>query len=215
MTRIDEIYKVYDIIPILQLHQLRVAAVASLICDKAEVNQQASDNIIKACLLHDMGNLLKFDMTQLPEAFQPEGVKYWQKVRDDMSDKYQTQDEHLASLKIITEIGVDKEVYSLVDNISFKTLPLVAKNGSVEQKICCYSDMRVGPSGVLSVKERLADGDKRYRGRINHQLLNNGECVTAISQIEDELFTGLGILPDDINDNTVKQLIRSLKTHSI
>ena len=55
---IQEIYTKYKIMPSLQLHQYRVAGVAMYLCERVKMKID-TDNIIAACLLHDMGNIIK------------------------------------------------------------------------------------------------------------------------------------------------------------
>ncbi len=60
MKNASEIYAEYRLMPNLKQHQFRVAAVAEIICKNlSEVVDK--DNIILACLYHDMGNIIKFD----------------------------------------------------------------------------------------------------------------------------------------------------------
>ena len=57
VRKISEIYAEYKIMPNLQMHMYRVAAVASLIYDN--FNEPLNkEEIITACLLHDMGNII-------------------------------------------------------------------------------------------------------------------------------------------------------------
>jgi len=61
--------------PSLQLHMFRVAGVASVICENFKqpelINQ---DDIVSACLLHDMGNIIKFNLSLFPQFLEPEGL---------------------------------------------------------------------------------------------------------------------------------------------
>jgi len=75
---IQQIYDHYDIMPSLQLHMLRVTAVAAMIVES--FNQPLDkNNIIKACLLHDMGNIVKFDFNymkeSMPQFLEPPGTQ--------------------------------------------------------------------------------------------------------------------------------------------
>ena len=147
--------------PQLAMHQLRVAAVAQQICAHIKESVNA-DLVIAACLLHDMGNILKFDLSQFPEFLQPEGAEYWQKVKDDYAQKYQTTDDHAATLAIVQEIGAPKRVGELVGIVGFVYGSANAETSDYDRKICAYADMRVGPHGILSLEERLMESAKRY-----------------------------------------------------
>ena len=73
--------------PNLREHQLRVASVAAQICDNFFEPLNKKD-IVTACLLHDMGNIIKFNLNYFPELIKPEGIEYWQKVQNEYKKKY-------------------------------------------------------------------------------------------------------------------------------
>ena len=87
MRTVQQIYNEYRLMPTLQLHQLRVAGVAKIIADSfnGEIDKES---IVLACLFHDMGNIIKFDLKNFPEYNQPEGIEYWQKVQSEFLEKY-------------------------------------------------------------------------------------------------------------------------------
>src|SRR3989344_1397907 len=115
--KIIEIYKKYKIPPNLQEHQLRVAAVALTICDNfnSEIDK---DSVIKAALLHDMGNIIKFDLSKFPEFLEPEGIEYWKRVKEEFRKKY-GEDEHNATYEIAKEIGVNKFAFEIIQGYGF------------------------------------------------------------------------------------------------
>src|SRR3989344_4593066 len=129
MRTISEIYKEYKIHIGLRMHMLRVAGVASLICDDIDLPVE-KDNIVTACLLHDMGNIIKSDLEYFPEFCEPEGLEYWLKVKEEFVSKY-GNNEDVATDKIIRELGLEKilgiweafgflKVFSNRDNSDFK-----------------------------------------------------------------------------------------------
>ena len=59
-----EIYKKYHLPENLQMHMLRVAACSNLIIDNWNGTEINKESIIRVCLLHDMGNMVK-----IPEDF--------------------------------------------------------------------------------------------------------------------------------------------------
>ena len=59
-----QIYNKYHLPENLQMHMLRVAACSNLIMDNwngSDIDKQA---IIRVCLLHDMGNMVKISETE-------------------------------------------------------------------------------------------------------------------------------------------------------
>lgn len=209
---IQQIYSQYKIMPILAMHQLRVAAVASLLLDHLS---EAPDKelIITACLLHDMGNILKFDLNRFPEFNQPEGIDYWQQVKEEVAKRYGTTDEHLATLKIVGELGVSSDVSRIIDHIGFKEA-INNLSQPLDVQIASYADMRVGPMGVVSLHGRLEDGRRRYAGHIN-ELSNDQELYAALDKLEDRLFKNLDIKPEEITDAAIAAKVEELRNYKI
>src|ERR1700730_14187670 len=135
--------------PNLQQHQLRVAAVAELICDALEFPIDTT-TVIQACLVHDMGNIIKAKFSHFPQFLEPEGEEYWQKVKDNFIKKY-GDDSSEASVKIARDLGLNNDVIDLLNSFGYLEIKEIAEDNIPERKICCYSDIRVGPEGVISV----------------------------------------------------------------
>lgn len=60
-----EIYNKYYLPENLQMHMLRVAACSNLIIDNWSGPEIDKEAIIRVCLLHDMGNIVKYQKTFL------------------------------------------------------------------------------------------------------------------------------------------------------
>jgi len=230
---ISDIYKKYQIMPQLQEHQFRVAAVAMLISGDinrgitpdiqqsrtdAEVN---IDDVVKACLLHDMGNIIKFDLVVTdrlhPNRFSKDDLAYWQKVKNDYIAKY-GNDEHHASIEISREIGVNERIIGLIDCIGFQNGKSNAESSDFGKKICAYSDMRVGPKGIISLEERFTDLRKRYDAK--HKLMGGNENLRlefeeGLRQIEKQIFQKYKIKPEEITEKEIKEKLEELKGFEI
>ena len=207
---ISEIYDEYDLMPILREHMLRVAAVAYLICDNFN-EPLPKDKIITACLLHDMGNIIKFDLTCFPEFNEPKGIEYWKKVRDEYVKKY-GPDEHEATIKILKELGISSDVILFVDEIQFSLLCKHRDSNDMNIKITHYVDNRVSPHGVVSYDERINEAKERYKNR-EHFFSSVGreEFIACGREIEKQIFAKCRIKPADINNETVAPVILKLR----
>lgn len=211
MQNITQIYSQYKIMPTLQQHQLRVAAAAKQICD--DISESIDkEGVVDVCLVHDMGNIIKFDLTYFPDFVKPEGLEYWQGVKDEYIQKYGPE-EHVATEMICKEIGLSDEQTEYLHAIGFSRVKKALASDSLEKKICCYADQRVGPHGVLSVQERLVDGRKRYEGRKQKVLVSEQfeELAVALSELEKEIFSHTSIQPSDITDESIAPIIDSFK----
>ena len=207
---IEMIYKKYKIMPNLQEHMLRVAAVASLICDSFS-EPLDKENIVTACLLHDMGNIIKFELGKIPEFLEPEGVEYWQTVKEEYLKKYGAN-EYEASIKISEELGVSPRVIELIKSISFLGVSKTAEENDYAKKIVEYGDDRVNPFGIVSLEDRLTDLRTRYAHRDKERGNNFREVFeSSMRQIEKQIFAKCKIKPEDINDETVKPITSSLR----
>ena len=216
--KISEIYKNYKILPNLQLHQLRVAAVSKLIVQNISANIDSKE-IISACLLHDMGNIIKFDLKRFPEFLEPEGLEYWEKVQHEFITKY-SDDEHSAHSKIAQEIGVETRVLELIDSVGFSQSKLLAISTDFSKKIVCYSDQRVGPFGILSLEERFADGATRTpKNKINEDTKQRelfvNESRAGFFKLEKQIFELCSISAENINDESVNSFLEELKSFEI
>ncbi|MDR3570988.1 MAG: HD domain-containing protein [Candidatus Pacebacteria bacterium] len=217
MWTIPEIYEAYHIMPNLQMHQLRVAAVGKRICDhfSGELDSQA---VILACLFHDMGNIIKFDLNYFPKFLEPQGKAYWESVKADYLHKYGA-DEHAASNEIAKELGLPEHVRILIDEVRFSRLALARDSADFEGKIVKYSDLRVSPFSVVSVMDRLEEGKGRYATKKQYEtpegVARYEAGVEAAQAIEQQIFECCSIRPEEINDETVAPLIEELRNYSL
>ena len=157
--QIKEIYKGLLLPPNLQEHMFRVAQVVSTLKDHWQSTQQPDWNfLIRAALLHDVGNIVKFDLDNHPEFLGEEVVhiEYWRKVKEETVAKYGS-DDHEATRKMLREIGVEERIISLVQEKSFSNAVEVAAGEDLNAKILLYADLRVMPHGIVTLEDRIND----------------------------------------------------------
>ncbi|MFA6353812.1 MAG: class I tRNA ligase family protein [Candidatus Paceibacterota bacterium] len=210
---IETIYKKYKITPNLQEHMLRTAAVASLICDNFTEPLQ-KEEIIIACLLHDMGNIAKFDMNVFPESFEPEGVEYWQGVKEEFIKKY-GKDQHETTIKIMQELGLPDNLVLLAGRNSFSLICEHRDSSDINMKIVHYADGRVDPCGVVSYDERMDEAKGRYKLKSRVEEEERERLTQCGKDIEKQIFAKCKIKPEDINNKTVAPIILELKNFII
>ena len=207
---IIEIYKKYHLPENLQMHMLRVAACSNLIIDNwtgAEIDNKA---IIRVCLLHDMGNIVK-----IPEDFSKN--QEFLKIRKKYFDKYGTND-HEINLEIGKQEGLTEQELTILDGKRSRKNEETLKSNSYERKICAYCDQRVAPDGVVSIKERLEDAKVRYKNKplsvwSNEEKANH--LIECSLGIEKQIMQYCKLKPEDINDFSIKEYIEKLKTYNI
>ena len=201
--------------PNLQEHMLRVAAVASIICDNFE-RPLDKESVISACLIHDVGNIIKFKQYLPFEKSETKKPSRWEKVRAEFIKKY-GNNEYKATYKILEEVGISRRVLKLVKAISFRHAGKTFISPYYEVKICGYSDMRVAPQGVLSLTQRLDEGVKRNTtlrtSKFSQKMLQ--VYISIWEKIEKQIFTRCKIKPGDITEEKVKPLIENLKNFNI
>ena len=207
---IIEIYKKYHLPENLQMHMLRVAACSNLIIDNwtgAEIDNKA---IIRVCLLHDMGNIVK-----IPENFSKD--QEFLKIRKKYFDKYGTND-HEINLEIGKQEGLTEQELTILDGKRSRKNEETLKSNSYERKICAYCDQRVAPDGVVSIKERLEDAKVRYKNK-QLSVWSNEEKANHLIEcslgIEKQIMKYCKLKPEDINDFSIKEYIEQLKVYDI
>ncbi len=200
--------------PSLQLHQLRVASVAKMIGESLLVPID-NDTVVTACLFHDMGNIIKSDLSIFPEFCEPEGIDYWQSVKTSFIKKYGTN-EHTAIFTIAKEIGISEEALSCIAHIGFSKFEQVAQSECYEFKIATYADARVGPHGVLTLDERLAESKKRYaRSLFTDSSDRYHRLIASAHTIETQLFSHANITQTNITDSAIANTISLLANWSL
>lgn len=221
MRTVREIYEAYRIMPNLQLHQLRVTAVAKQVCEhfKEPID---THTVILAALFHDMGNIIKFDFSVFPEFLEPKGREYWQGVKDEYVKKY-SADHHAANLAIAKEIGLSEKVQMCIDSVAISKIEDTLANGSWEQKICEYADTRVGPHGVLPLKERFLEGRRRYlmyHGAQDEPGIAAPQdkfdvLLQTEKEMEKRILDKTSLTPGDITDESIAPSIEELRNYSV
>jgi hypothetical protein len=205
-----EIYEEYNLMPNLIEHQLRVTAVAQLVCENFQKDIDTS-LVITTMLFHDMGNIIKFNLTKFPQFCEPEGHDHWESVRQNFIQKY-GEDEHEAHLKIARELGLSERVIELMDGVEFHKMLENYQDPDWEQKICAYADARVGPFGVLSLHDRLEEGRVRYEISPDDE---RWDLINAAEKMEEQIFENMPMHPSEINDETIKDVVNQLKNMTV
>ena len=191
------------------MHMLRVAAVATLICDSMSIEVD-KENIVLACLFHDMGNIIKSELDYFPDMVEPEGLEYWQKVRKEFIDKY-GKDEHNAVEGIAGEIGLSDKSQYIMKQDRFSWLCRNRDSDDFNVKIIQYSDYRVGPYGVFSFDERMKETKKRYGKQNIGREAEREKFVACGVEIEKQIFAHTKIKPEDITDEAIAPVIEKLR----
>jgi hypothetical protein len=216
-----ELYAKYEIMPSLQIHMLRVAAVASIICDNFD-GLIDKENIVRTELIHDMGNIIKFKLGFIPEAVQPEGLDYWLKIQTKFKNKY-GNDEHEAAYQIAQELHVNERVLDLLNSTGFSHTVELTDVNDYAKKICCYSDHRVTPDNITSLQVRMLNGKQRFEA--NKKIDTNADALAKhthdfeiyaahMELLERQIFEKCRIKPEYITNETVAPVIEVLKTYT-
>lgn len=150
----------------LQRHMYMVAAVGAHIADHWDrPNELDRARIIKGLLLHDTGNIIKFDFSRpdiLGEA-ERNDLEKWKRIQAEFTQQYGNED--VATHALARLSGADEKVLEILDAVGSSKLQKALETKDWNKKIACYSDFRIGPFGVLTANERFDDIVARYRGR--------------------------------------------------
>ena len=168
MMTTASIYDYCQLPPVLRQHMLRVTKTGKWILahwSGAEFDQSL---YIHALLVHDLGNLAKFDLspTATVRLLPLENINEWRQIQQNFISRYgKNADE--ATLKLIQELQLPRadELIKLIGGHTPKRLAETVQNHNWAQKLLDYTDFRVGPFGILSLDERFADLTKRYQYR--------------------------------------------------
>ena len=199
--KIQAIYDSYKIPKNLQEHMYRVAAVGLSIADMVSKKAMLDrDRVATALLLHDMGNIIKYDLDK--SVFSPEETERLRKVRDEFISKY-GDEERAAMFAIAREVGAPEEAIHILENVGSSKVHLTIESDDWYRKICSYADFRVAPYGIVSINERFDDVLKRYESRV-HALADKEKtegkrknCLILESQIQAVVSGDLSKITDE------------------
>ena len=196
---VSEIYTKYDIPLNLQEHMYRVAAVAESIARKIPdlVNV---DRLVRVCLVHDMGNIIKFDMEKYPPQ-DPRGVEYWVAVQKRFIDTYGAHEKE-ANHAIAKELGLDQVSLRLLEGgFGFPLTCEILESEDYERKICTYADQRVAIDGVVPMQDRL----ERARVRYGFEKSEFAErMIGCYEELEQQLAQLCSFEPNTITDESIQ-----------
>ena len=207
---IIDIYNKYHLPENLQMHMLRVAACSNLIIDNWKGIEIDKDSIIRVCLLHDMGNMVK-----IPEDFSND--KDFITIRKKYFEKYGTND-HEINLEIGKTEGLSDKEITILDGKRSRKNEQTLNSDSYEIKICAYCDQRVAPNGVVDLNARLEDAKVRYKNKplsvwSNEEKANH--LIDCALGIEKQVMEKCSISPTDINDENIEKYIIKLREYDI
>lgn len=210
MPYILELYDHYQILPNLREHQFRVAGVAAGLLRLLQIGGEERLDVLKAALLHDMGNILKFNLTP-PNIFIADNeLPKWQRVKQEFSDRY-GNNVHEATQKIANEIGVNEHVLTLIRAVDFHLLEENTHGAPLLFTLMQYADMRVAPHSVTSLQERFEDGRRRYAKRnatgafSAHMQTEIEDSWLLLQEMEQQIFARIpGHFPHDITEQSAQ-----------
>ena len=201
-----QIYEEYMIPQNLQEHMLRVASLAKIILDHwigSTVDKQA---IIQACLFHDIAKPMSFDLAKQAQfGTSATEIANLDKLQRRLRSRY-GDNEHHATVEVCKEIGCSPTAVTIVNNLEWSYIPSLSSKNDLESLIPIYGDMRIGPKGILTLKQRL-DDLKARTGESEHE--QNG------MQLEYLMSKNISIDLNGINDEQINQNFPELENLSI
>ncbi len=218
MKKITEIYEEYKIQPTLEEHMLRVSGVTKWILDNWRGVELDKNKILTVALLHDMGNILKFDFSPevSPFIYTDEERKYWEEIKKEYQEKYGNQ-VHEATKKIVEELELPVEISEKVGGLGFRQSEKFLENMDYISMIVQYADMRVTPHTITSIDERLKDFYRRYEKRSDFEILfqEREDSRLALYEIQKIILKNTNENLLEISDKIIQPLVEELKNFEI
>lgn len=191
-----DIYKLFDIPPNLQDHLIAVAKISNLIAIHWQDKNIHISDLIKISLLHDLGNIVKFNF----EKFPIDNIDYWKQKQKEIIEKYGDND-HDVTKKMLEEINIDIKLIQIILNKSFDNSINISKSSDWMSKILLYADLRVLPNGVGTLQQRLDDVKNRMDKYKNRPDLL--DLFSACFEIEKQIQSKINLNVDTINQELI------------
>lgn len=213
INQINSIYDRFEVPPNLRMHMIRAAALAEFVCDNWKGPKISKEDIIAVSLIHDLGNIVKFDM-ETPIGLkllgdQIKDLDKLRKIRDKVKTKYGI-DDHDATQNMAKELGINDRLMFILKNggHAFKD-PKLLESNDWDIKIHAYTDFRVGPFGIMPIKDRFEEFRRRQKtraemGHKNVSYLNLDKIIEAANQLEKDICVYTDLSPQQLNDNAIQ-----------
>jgi hypothetical protein len=187
-----DVYRQFGTPKNLQQHMLTVTG---LICSiqKHWIGEDINwKNLTIAGLLHDLGNVIKFDLDKFPALLGDElpRIDFWREEQKRLVAKYGS-DDHVATGEMLNELNIDPEIKEVIQTKSFGNIRNTSKLDDWLPKILQYCDLRTAPNGLMTLDERVEDIKERYdkyAGRPDFP-----EMIEAAKSIENEIAMSVDV----------------------
>ncbi len=214
IEEVNGIYEEFDSPQNLREHMMRVAGAVSLICDNWKGPKINKDDAIAAALLHDLGNVVKYDLSSEGRRLvgDDSDIETLKELQQKMVAKY-GKDADAASAKMAQEAGVNERVLELIAENGIDHIEDTANSNDMERKILKYCDLRALPRGIGSLDERFEEVRVRYSTRnVFAKALDENQLIAwkeTANRIETDIFKNVkkGFKPSSITDKSVSKYI--------
>lgn len=194
--KVSEIYEKFNIPQNLRTHMLRAAAISKIIFDNWTGGKVDRSATTMACAMHDIAKPVSFDLSiQAEYGTSEEEIVNLGKLQNLIKSKYGT-DEHKAAAEMCRDIGVNSKSVEIIKNLEWPFLPRLFKENNIEALVAIYSDMRIGPNGILSLSARVDNLQKRrFTGHDFEGYQRNGKVLQQ--RIQESVKIDLNKMTDD------------------
>jgi hypothetical protein len=198
MIRAVDVYDVLGLPAGLRTHMTMTMAVVRLIgAQAAEDMRSVVRDVELTMALHDVGNPVKFDFdaaTAVAMLGEPsETLPRWRLYSEYMQARY-GEDDHVATGAILNELKVRPDLIELVSKKSSHHFAAILTREVPAEMLALYADMRVAPTGIVSIEERYREASERYAnsGRVG---LGGTVKLEQLSDLETAVCTVFNSCP--------------------
>ena len=189
---------------------LRVTSVALFIVKNWKGPELNPETLKTMLLLHDVGNIVRFDFEKHPEFLGDEvkRIDFWKKRQKENIVKYGT-DDHEATVSMLNELGISEETKERIYQMGYWNVKEVKNSTDWYLKIALYADLRVGPFGILTLQERIDDIHTRIE-----KYKTKPELMGFSQELENQIQSNVCIPVSSIDNNSIS-INNDLLNHSL
>ena len=179
---------------------LRTASLAMILLENWIGEPVDKKAIVQACVLHDIAKPMEFDLAKQAQfGMSQDEIDELEKLQIRLKKDY-GDNEHQATVKICKKVGCSHTAVRLVNNLEWSYVPRLIKERDIHSLIPIYSDMRIGPKGILSLNERLEDLKKREGTEDQEEKATNGKKLEMLI-VQSVSMDVSSITDNQINEN--------------
>jgi hypothetical protein len=200
-----DVYEVLGLPAGLRLHMARTVGVVAAVGRSVSGKQaRIVKDVSLAMALHDVGNVVMPIGNGELLAEPPQLLSRWCLYSHYTRSRY-GENAHAATESILEDLGVKRPLIDLVERKSSRNFRSILCCKDPAEMLALYADMRVSPTGVVTILERHEDAVARYANVDGRKGLGGDIEMADLEELEAEIAQRFSFVPSTLDGSIIEE----------